>query len=130
MMQAEHQRHICSDDLLQMINLLMINLLMPPRSVDRLAHPKTILRRALLRRMAPEHKFATAARLCSEVLAPFAEGAVPLGGAAEVLRDGLRILASRDMRARRHRDTDITTCSSLVAAPEALCTAPRPAAGG
>ncbi|EIE24970.1 hypothetical protein COCSUDRAFT_83663 [Coccomyxa subellipsoidea C-169] len=40
--------------------------------------------RALLRRMAPEHKFASAARLCSEVLSGFAEGTLPLDGAAEV----------------------------------------------
>ena len=79
---------------------------------------KCVLRRALLRRMAPEHKFATAARLCSEVLAPFAEGALPPGAAVELLRDGLRILASRDRRARRHSDTDIAICSSLVAAPD------------
>ncbi|KAK9842050.1 hypothetical protein WJX81_006195 [Elliptochloris bilobata] len=54
--------------------------------------------RALLVRMAPEHKFATSARLCSEVLAAFAEGALPLGGAGEVLRDALHILACREIR--------------------------------
>ncbi len=58
-------------------------------------------RSALLRRMAPEHKFATSARLCSEVLAAFAEGALPLDAAGEVLRDALRILASRDIWVRR-----------------------------
>lgn len=57
-------------------------------------------RRALLARMAAEHKFATSARLCSEVLAAFAEGAVPLADAGEVLRDALHILACRDIRAR------------------------------
>ncbi|BDA42617.1 probable condensin complex subunit 1 at C-terminar half [Coccomyxa sp. Obi] len=54
--------------------------------------------RALLRRMAPEHKFATAARLCSEVLSGFAEGTLPLDSAAEVLRDALNILASKDIK--------------------------------
>lgn len=54
--------------------------------------------RALLARMAPEHKFATSARLCSEVLAAFAEGALPLAAAGEVLRDALHILACRDIR--------------------------------
>ncbi len=60
------------------------------------------VRRALLRRMAPEHKFASAARLCSEVLSGFAEGTLPLDGAAEVLRDALHILASKDIKARPH----------------------------
>ena len=53
--------------------------------------------------MAPEHKFATSARLCSEVLAAFAEGAVALADAGEVLRDALHILACRDIRARQVR---------------------------
>ncbi len=48
--------------------------------------------------MAPEHKFATAARLCSEVLSGFAEGTLPLDSAAEVLRDALNILASKDIK--------------------------------
>ena len=54
--------------------------------------------RTLLKRMAPEHKFATAARLCSEVLSGFADGALSLGGAPEVLRDALHILASKDVK--------------------------------
>ena len=54
--------------------------------------------RTLLRRMAPEHKFATAARLCSEVLAGFADGVLSLGAAPEVLRDALHILASKDIK--------------------------------
>ena len=48
--------------------------------------------------MAPEHKFATAARLCSEVLAGFADGALPLETASEALRDVLHILASKDIK--------------------------------
>jgi hypothetical protein len=54
--------------------------------------------RALLKRMAPEHKFATAARLCSEVLSGFADGLLPLDAASEVLRDALNILASKDIK--------------------------------
>ena len=54
--------------------------------------------RTLLKRMAPEHKFATAARLCSEVLSGFADGALSLGAAPEVLRDALHILASKDVK--------------------------------
>ena len=50
--------------------------------------------------MVPEHKFATAARLCSEVLSGFAEGKLPLDAAAEVLRDALHILASKDIKVR------------------------------
>ena len=49
--------------------------------------------------MAPEHKFATSARLCSEVLSGFADGVLPLDSAAEVLRDVLHILASKDVKA-------------------------------
>ena len=56
--------------------------------------------RTLLKRMAPEHKFATAARLCSEVLSSFADGALSLGTAPEVLRDALHILASKDVKVR------------------------------
>lgn len=48
--------------------------------------------------MAPEHKFATAARLCSEVLSGFADGIIPLDSASEVLRDTLTILASKDIK--------------------------------
>ena len=48
--------------------------------------------------MAPEHKFATSARLCSEVLSGFADGVLPLDSAAEVLRDTLHILASKDIK--------------------------------
>ena len=48
--------------------------------------------------MAPEHKFATSARLCSEVLSGFADGVLPLDSAAEVLRDALHILASKDVK--------------------------------
>lgn len=48
--------------------------------------------------MAPEHKFATSARLCSEVLSGFADNVLPLDSAAEVLRDALHILASKDIK--------------------------------
>ncbi len=48
--------------------------------------------------MAPEHKFATAARLCSDVLSGFADGLLPLDTAPEVLRDALHILASKDVK--------------------------------
>ncbi len=57
--------------------------------------------RALLERMTPEHKFATAARLSGEVMAAFAEGALPLPAAAQVLADALRILASPAIKVRR-----------------------------
>ena len=46
-------------------------------------------------RMAPEHKFETAARLSKEVVGGFCEGgALSLQEAPEVLRDALCILAS------------------------------------
>ena len=69
-----------------------------PASHDAVKHQDAHVRRTLLRRMAPEHKFATSARLCSEVLAGFADGALPLDSAAEVLRDALHILASKDVK--------------------------------
>jgi hypothetical protein len=48
--------------------------------------------------MAPEHKFATAAKLCQEVLAGFADGALSLTHASEILRDTLTILACREIK--------------------------------
>lgn len=56
------------------------------------------LYRALLRRMAPEHKFATMAKLCQEVLGGAADGTLPLEEAEEVLCDSLRILASKHIK--------------------------------
>lgn len=54
--------------------------------------------RALLQRMSPEHKFATAHRLCQEVLSGAADGALPLEECGEVLGDALRILASKHIK--------------------------------
>ncbi|KAL0028583.1 hypothetical protein WJX79_003483 [Trebouxia sp. C0005] len=54
--------------------------------------------RALLQRMAPEHKFATAAKLCGEVLGGVADGLLPLHQCEEVLGDALRCLASKDIK--------------------------------
>lgn len=54
--------------------------------------------RTLLSRMAPEHKFATAAKLCSEVLGGVADGALPLSACEEVLGDALRCLACREIK--------------------------------
>ena len=64
------------------------------------------LHRALLQRMAPEHKFATAAKLCGEVLGGVADGLLPLGQCEEVLGDALRCLASKDIKVTVH------TCST------------------
>ena len=54
--------------------------------------------RALLQRMAPEHKFATAAKLCGEVLGGVADGLLHLEQCEEVLGDALRCLASKDIK--------------------------------
>lgn len=54
--------------------------------------------RALLQRMVPEHKFATAAKLCGEVLGGVADGLLPLEECEEVLGDALRCLASKDIK--------------------------------
>lgn len=48
--------------------------------------------------MAPEHKFDSAAKICSELLTAFADGILPLEHAAEVLRDALAILASKEVK--------------------------------
>lgn len=48
--------------------------------------------------MTPEHKFATAARLSSEVLGGVADETLSLTGCGEVLADALRILASPDIK--------------------------------
>lgn len=49
--------------------------------------------------MVPEHKFATAARLCQEILGGAADGALPLNepSAAEVVRDALHVLSCSDI---------------------------------
>lgn len=48
--------------------------------------------------MAPEHKFSTAAKICSEVLTAFADSQLSLDQAQEVLRDSLAILASKEIK--------------------------------
>ena len=48
--------------------------------------------------MVPEHKFATAAKLCGEVLGGVADGLLPLEECEEVLGDALRCLASKDIK--------------------------------
>jgi condensin-2 complex subunit D3 len=53
---------------------------------------------SLLRRMAPEHKFAVAARLCTDVLAKFVSGDLAVGECAEVMRDTLWILSSQEIK--------------------------------
>ena len=50
--------------------------------------------------MAPEHKFATAAKLCGEVLGGVADGLLPLEQCEEVLGDALRCLASKDIKVK------------------------------
>ena len=52
--------------------------------------------------MAPEHKFATAAKLCGEVLGGVADGLLPLEQCEEVLGDALRCLASKDIKVSTH----------------------------
>ena len=48
--------------------------------------------------MAPEHKFATAAKICSEVLTSFADSQLSLTHAQEVLRDALAILSCKEIK--------------------------------
>ena len=58
----------------------------------------TLSCRSLIRRMAPEHKFATSARLCHELLGGVARGSLSLSEASEVVGDALRILSSKSIR--------------------------------
>ncbi|KAK9803508.1 hypothetical protein WJX73_000161 [Symbiochloris irregularis] len=60
--------------------------------------------KALLTRMAPEHKFETAARLSKDVVGAFCEGgSLSLQEAPEVLRDALSILASPHIKVAASR---------------------------
>lgn len=52
----------------------------------------------LLRHMAPEHKFAVAARLCTDVLAKFVSRDLAVEECPEVIRDTLWVLASREIK--------------------------------
>ena len=54
--------------------------------------------RSLLKHMAPEHRFATSAKLCSEVLGGVVDGLLSMPACEEVLGDALRILASPHMK--------------------------------
>ena len=52
----------------------------------------------MLRRMSPEHRFGTAARLSAEVLGGVADEALALDTCGEVLGDALRILTSEHIK--------------------------------
>ena len=58
--------------------------------------------RILLNQMAPEHKFATAAKLCQDILGGFADQSFDLMEASEVLRDALTILSSKEIKVSLH----------------------------
>jgi condensin-2 complex subunit D3 len=62
--------------------------------------------------MAPEHKFATSARLCQEVLGAAADGALPLSECSEVIGDALRVLSCKGIKVaatRAPKDNDFDT---------------------
>ncbi|GAB4813688.1 hypothetical protein N2152v2_000734 [Parachlorella kessleri] len=83
--------------------------------------------RALLVRMSPEHKFATAARLCQEVLGGAADGALPLDEGGEVLGDALRILACKEIKVTASKagaeDPDADPAAAVGAAKGKLVSA-------
>ena len=69
--------------------------------------------------MAPEHKFATSARLCQEVLSGAADGALPLSECSEVIGDALRVLSSNAIKVAASRavhDADADADASADAA--------------
>ena len=78
-----------------------------PHAIGQKERLRLCARRALLQRMAPEHKFSTAAKLCADVLGGAADGGLDLTTAAEVVGDALRLLASKHMKAR----PDARVCS-------------------
>jgi hypothetical protein len=57
---------------------------------------------ALLRRMSPDQKFNTVAKLCRDVLAGVADGSLSVDEpeCEEVLRDALAVLACPEIRVR------------------------------
>lgn len=61
---------------------------------------RDVIYAALLEPMAPEHKFNTAAKLCSSVLAGVVDGLLPLAECSEVLRDALHVLGCKDIKVR------------------------------
>lgn len=69
--------------------------------------------RALLQRMVPEHKFATAAKLCGEVLGGVADGLLPLQECEEVLGDALRCLACKDIKVPQSLSLHTCLCTPL-----------------
>ncbi|GAQ85855.1 condensin complex subunit 1 [Klebsormidium nitens] len=60
---------------------------------------RVVIYDALLAAMAPEHRFATTAKLCAEILGGVAEGALALPACAGVLLDALTVVASKAIRA-------------------------------
>jgi len=55
--------------------------------------------------MAPEHKFATSARLCQDILGAAADGALPLSECSEVIGDALRVLSCKGIKVAATRAT-------------------------
>eukprot|EP00873_Tetraselmis_striata_P004786 jgi/Tetstr1/425050/TSEL_015515.t1 len=60
----------------------------------------------LLSHMQPEHKFATATKLCHEVLAAVTEGSIALEEGEAVLADALAILAFKEIKVSAPRAPD------------------------
>ncbi len=59
---------------------------------------RMVIYRELLQRMSPEHKFSCSAKLCVDVLGACIDGALPLDSCAEVIRDVLCILATKEIQ--------------------------------
>ena len=74
-----------------------------------------IMCRILLNQMAPEHKFATAAKLCQDILGGFADQSFDLMEASEVLRDALTILSSKEIKVSIHH---ALSCARVDCAPD------------
>ncbi|KAK9845075.1 hypothetical protein WJX74_010283 [Apatococcus lobatus] len=67
-------------------------------SSEELRSKRDAIYTMLLKHMAPEHRFATSAKLCSEVLGGVVDGLLSMPACEEVLGDALRILASPHMK--------------------------------
>lgn len=62
--------------------------------------------------MQPEHKFATATKLCHEVLQAVADGVIELGEGQSVLGDALAVLACKDIKVSAISERDTLSCST------------------
>lgn len=81
---------------------------------------RMVIYRELLSRMSPEHRFSCSAKLCVDVLGAVIDGALPLDGCQEVVRDALLVLACKEIQvsslAPKEQDADAEDPGTQAAA--------------